>query len=954
MAPFKWDYRLLLEDTSEAPCGRVVELGQSDDGWCRRMMFSPDFAGDLVGRKTELNVMRSFVAAASSGSSALVLSGEPGSGKTVLLDVAAATASAVGIRVLRAVGSEFETNLSFAGLNQIIMPLLSFTDELEPAYQDALQVVLGFGNGCKPERLVICNAVMALLRHAALVTPLLVIVDDAQWFDDASIGVLAFAGRRGVNRVGFLVAIRSGENSSIERSGVPVHVLSPLSDDAAAILLEKSFPTSAPRVRERLIAEAAGSPLALMELPAALSAAQLEAVEALPCTLPLTRRLHAMFEGRIMSLPEQTQRVLLLAALDGVGDLQVLQSVTEPSQILDDLAPAERVCLVVVDSRAQRVTFRNPLIRSCVVQSSTGSERRQAHRALAGATLEQPDRHAWHLAEASIGADGPVAALLDQVAQRMLDKGDLIGAASTSTRAASLSASSADRARRLAFAAYYSAKSGEYRTGSRLLEVARQADPMFAGSLSNAVAAAFLLIAVDGDILLAHQLLTEALRTHPGPWNFEDKLVAEALHTLELACSLGRDPELWKAYKDALARLTPHAPVELLLKHTVLADPARATAPWLARLEQAVGELHNETDPTKVVRICGSARYVDRTHLCRAPLRRIVEDSGGASSIKASALRDLALDNFLSGRWDESERLASEGIKRTEHEQYRYRTFEFQHIRALLTAARGDDDANRAACDEMTSWAEPRQCRAIQYASLHARALAAIGRGEFEQAYRFASAVSPPGKLASYIGEALMVFMDLVEAAVHTNRLNEAKAHVTTIREIGVAALSPRLAMLSGGATALTHSGDVATELFEQALAVPDADRWPFDRARVQLAYGEHLRRRHAASCSRVQLTEALTTFEKLGARPWAARTGNELRATGQVRQSNLHTKPAALTPQEQAIAALAASGLSNKQIAERLYLSHRTVENHLHRVFPKLGVTSRAALRDALSTERN
>jgi DNA-binding CsgD family transcriptional regulator len=240
----------------------------------------------------------------------------------------------------------------------------------------------------------------------------------------------------------------------------------------------------------------------------------------------------------------------------------------------------------------------------------------------------------------------------------------------------------------------------------------------------------------------------------------------------------------------------------------------------------------------------------------------------------------------------------------------------------------------------------------MKCASLHARSLAAIGRGDFEQAFRLAAAVSPPGKFAAHVGEALFVCMNLVEAAVHTNRLAEANAHVAAMREEGIAALSPRLALVVAGSTAVTRSGGAATELFEQALAIPNTDRWPFDRARVQLAYGEHLRRTNATSCSRIQLSEALEQFERLGARPWATRASNELRATGQVRSACGHRKTAALTPQEQAIAALAASGPSNKQIAERFYLSHRTVENHLHRLFPKLGVTSRAGLRDALTPD--
>jgi DNA-binding CsgD family transcriptional regulator len=251
----------------------------------------------------------------------------------------------------------------------------------------------------------------------------------------------------------------------------------------------------------------------------------------------------------------------------------------------------------------------------------------------------------------------------------------------------------------------------------------------------------------------------------------------------------------------------------------------------------------------------------------------------------------------------------------------------------------------------MTNLAVPRGILSVQYGSLRARALAAIGRGDFEQAYRFAAAISRPGCFASHVGEALFVCMDLVEAAIRTNRVDEANAHVEAMREEGIAALSPRLALLVAGSAAIACPDNVATDLFEQALAVPGTEHWPFDRARVQLAYGEHLRRTRSTSSSRSHLSAAVNVFERLGAHPWARRAGNELRATGRMKLDD-HFPDPGLTPQEREIAILAASGMSNKQIAERLYLSHRTVANHLYRAFPKLGITSRAGLRDSLVSD--
>jgi DNA-binding CsgD family transcriptional regulator len=893
-------------------------------------------------------VLRIFLDEAEAGGATLMLSGEAGTGKTVMLAAAAAAAAAAGVRVLRAVGAGFETNLSFSGLHQIILPLSSDIGRLNPVYQTALNVALGFDAGPAPDQLNISNAAMAMLHLVASARPLLVIVDDLQWLDPASVAALVFAAQRGVPRVGFLFAIRPGQSGPIEPSSVPTLVLQPISDEAAASILDSRFPTLAARVRQRLIAEAQGNLLALMELAGALNPSQLAAIEALPSTLPLSPRLQALFEEGIACLPSQTRRVLLLAALDGVGDLRVLEAAAHTSQLLEDFSPAERGRLVFVDDVNQRVTFRHPLIRSSVVKLSTGGERREAHRALASALLDQPDRHVWHLAEATFDPDESIAAMLDQMGYRMRNRGDLGGAATTSTRAAALTPKGADRARRLAFAAYHRARSGESETGSQLLASARQTDPQFTGSLRNAVVAAVLLLSGDGDIVTIHQLLLDGFRSHPTPWDAQDKVVSEALHTLARVCWFGGNTELWKAFRDVVSRLIRPVPASILLRLAMLADPARATAASLARLERALVGLRKETDPTTIVQISGSARYVDRQNIQRGSLQRIVQESEGSGVIEICALRDLAFDFFLAGKWDESARLANEGLTIVVKQQHRLREFDFRYVLALLAAVRGDNDSNRAHCDELTNLAVVRGALTVEYGSLRARALAAIGRGDFEQAYRCAVAVSPPGKFASHVGEALFVCMDLVEAAVRTDRAEQANAHVAAMRTEGIATLSPRLALVVAGSTAIAARGDVATELYKKALNIPGTDRWPFDLARVRLGYGEHLRRTRSRSRSRIQLSAALDIFQRLGARPWATRASKELRATGKVALSRGRPETV-LTPQELEITNLAALGLSNKQIAAQLHLSHHTIKNHLHRAFPKLGITSRAGLRDAI-----
>jgi DNA-binding CsgD family transcriptional regulator len=268
----------------------------------------------------------------------------------------------------------------------------------------------------------------------------------------------------------------------------------------------------------------------------------------------------------------------------------------------------------------------------------------------------------------------------------------------------------------------------------------------------------------------------------------------------------------------------------------------------------------------------------------------------------------------------------------------------------LVAAARGNETATRALTDEMTLWATPRGVGSYLSCASHARALAALGRGRYEDAYRHACGISRAGELASHVPPALLVVMDLVEAAVRTGRASEATAHVAAATEAGIAAISPRLALLVKASAAIAAADHEAVGLFEEALAVPGTDRWPFELARVRLSYGERLRRVKSTTEARTQLADAIDTFERLGARPWAARAGNELRATGLSVGAAGVTGPASLTPQQREIALLAAAGLTNKQIAERLFLSPRTVAAHMRQLFPKLGVASRAALRDALA----
>jgi DNA-binding CsgD family transcriptional regulator len=907
----------------------------------------------LIGRERELEILARFFEQAAAEGGAFLLVGEPGAGKTALLDATAEAAQDAGTAVLRAAGVEFEADLTYAGLHQVLLPLLGQFERLSAVHRDALNVALGYGEGPTPDRLLVSTATLTVLHQEAAATPVLMIVDDLPWLDRASAGVLGFVARRlAGSRVGFLAASRPGEESFFERVGLPRHELGPLDERAADALVSSCCAELAPRVRRRVVAEAQGNPLALLELPAMLSDAQRVAAEALPVVLPLNRRLQALFASRVRDLPEPTRRLLLLAALEGSGDVRVLQAAAD-QQDIDDLTPAEQAGLVRLSESTGRLVFRHPLTRSAFVELSTSGDRRRAHRALADQLEDQPERQAWHLAEAAPGPDEKVAARLEEAAYRVLRKGDAAGAVAGLLRAAELSPIRSDQSRRLADAAYVGADvTGDLRSVSPLLAAARRADPELSESLPAAVAASYFLLNGDGDVDAAHRLLAGGIENYPDQRGASNETLLEAVNTLLMVCLFGGRPELWEPFEAAMARLAPDVPALLWLSSRTLSDPVRMAGPVLGQLDTVIAGLDLETDPTGIVRIGIAAFYVDRLAACRGALWRVVHDgrAGGAVASAIQALIMLCYDDIQSGDWEAAHMLAEEALQLCEARGYQLFAWPARYCQALLAAARGEADATSALTDEMIAWATPRGVRAAWHYAWHARGLAALGQGVFEDAYQNATAISPAGVLASYIQPALWVPMDLVEAAVRTGRQVEASAHVTAMREADIAALSPRLALLAAASEAIAGADDVSPGLFEKALAIPGADRFPFEAARVRLCYGERLRRARAIAESRAQLTAALEIFERLGAKPWATRAASQLRAVGRMDPRAGLREGNPLTPQEREIAMLAAAGLSNKEIGQRLFLSHRTVGAYLYQIFPKLGITSRAALRDALA----
>ena len=911
----------------------------------------------LPGRDADLAAIHGFLDAATAGGGSLLITGPPGVGKSVLLEEAAGYATAAGARVLRTGGGTAAGTADYTALDELLVPLRADIDRLPDLARDALRTTLGLAGGSAPSRLTMSGATLELLRRAGAARPLLLVVDDAHLLDRASALVLGFAGRRLTgSRVALLAANRVPFGGGVlELAGLPEHRLGRLAEPAARELLRARFPDIAAHVRDRVVAEAGGLPLTLVELAGALGDARRTGRVALPAVLPIGARLTEMARTAVQSLPAATRQVLLLAALEDTGDLVVVAAAARQTDVLPALAPAERQDLVSVDESSRRITFFHPLLRAGIVEQAGDVGRRRAHRALAAALADQPERQIRHLADAVAGTDAQVAELLRQSAEARVQRGDPVGAVAALTRAAELSPDPADRTRRLLEAALIRADvTGDLREAARLLDREPDTGATTAGSLAVTVANAY--VALNGEIAVstALRLLTAGVEAYPAQPGADIPVLVDALHMMVLSCWTAAVPANWALLEQAVARWRPRLPPLLELSVRAFGDPARLTGEQLQQVTAAAEGLRDELNPITVTRVALICVYTDRLAICREALARLLRDGrrGGAVALAIHAAVSACNDFWHSGRWTEMAALAAEGAGWSR--QHGYRRYDFLlagYHGSLLAAARGEPGSGVATVTESATAASAQGAGIAVHFAHHVRALAAIGRGDFGAAYLEASAISPAGTLAPYTPHALWVLLELVEGAVRSGRAAEARAHVAALERAGVARISSRLALVSAGCAAMVAGPAEATAAYERALAVPEAQRWPFDLARIQLCHGEHLRRAGDPLAARMHLTEALEIFQRIGARPWARRAAEELRAGG--RTSDLAAGGAAgrgsLTPQQRRIAELAAAGLSNKQIGERLQLSARTVGAHLYRLFPKLGITSRAALRDAL-----
>lgn len=937
----------------EGPTSRGQDLPGGMHPWIATgTAYGPQgTASRLVGREREMRVLDDFLAGPNPRGPILVLRGDPGMGKTMLLHAVSARVETAGTRVLRASGAEFEMELAFSGLHQLLRPLLRHLDCLEPVERSVLAQVLGQAEAARPSRLAISTATLALLDTAAVDSALLLVVDDIHWMDPSSAEILGFVARRlGQGRIRVLAATRSGDESPFDQARFPECTLEPLEGDSARRLLEDRYPRLAPTVRQCLLTDAAGNPLALLELASSLSDRQLTGLDELPASLPVSHRLRMLFAGRVSTLPPSGPHLLLLAALEGSGDLAIVEAAAGDTWDPAGLAAAEAADLIRMGDNS--LSFRHPLIRSAIVQMSSPSARRDAHRALAACLIRDPERQAWHLAGGAAEPDEAVAQALKEAARRATGRGGATVAITALVRAAELSPEPADRARRLTEAAYTANHTAQFDRAASLLDKAQRAcgNPRDFARAAGA-ATAYLQLHHEGDIDAAHRLLLWLLQDDDataGDGTESDRATNEALYTMFFACFSGGREDLWDAFDEVLLRHADEASADLVLCWDAFtADQADSVR---ARLREQLATLPEDGDFWRLPRLGLAAVQIDALDECRTRLRRTVERErdGGAVAPQLACLILLSIEARLAGRWDESQDLVGQGVELAEAGGYPLYSCILRCQSMLVAANRGQASTTQQLAWEIAAWAGPRRVGLATAAVLQARTVLALGEGSYEEAYAHASRVTPPGVLTPRIHYTAGMVMDLVEAAVRTGRIAEARAHVAAAQKAQIAGISSRLELLMSGAAALAADDDETGSIFADALAKPGVSRWPFERARVELYYGCWLRRSRDLIGSRVHLRSALETFASLGAVSWAARAERELRATG-VSVTRPPDGRAVLTPQEWQIATLAASGMTNKQIGERLYLSPRTVSSHLYRLFPKLGIASRSALRRAL-----
>ncbi|WP_240776795.1 helix-turn-helix transcriptional regulator [Nonomuraea basaltis] len=903
----------------------------------------------LHGRERECGLItRLLDDARDRRSGVLVVRGEAGIGKSALLDFAAARAG--DIRVLRGGGVESESELPYAAAHQLLRPVADRVAAIPAQQGAALRGAFGMGDPVGADRFLVSVAVLSLLSEVAEERPLLCLVDDAHWLDGASADALAFVARRlEAEGVALVFAVRDdGTDSGPALAGRPLARLPELRlrglepDAARALLAERTAVALAPEVADLLVSSTAGNPLGLLELPGSLSAEQLAGAHPLPERLPVGAVVERVFLARVRRLRAPAQTLLLVAAAEESGDVGlVLRAAQALGVVPDALDEAETAGLVRVDDV---ITFRHPLVRSAVYRGATFLQRRAAEQALAAVlTDEDVDRRAWHLAAAATGPDEAVAQDLERSAERAAQRGGHAAAASALRRAAALTANPETRALRLTLAAEAGWLAGQPDRARALLDEAAQyaTEPLLRargehvrgaieGLCGRPDTAYAMLLAgsepvAESDPGQAARMLTEAGRL---AWTAADlpKLVEAGRRIADLP-----------PVEDAV---TAGARLVVGLAAILQGDAERA-APAL-REGRALAQ--DKADPQSLGLAASAAMFVgeDAAALDLFTTAAVRARAAGTVSALPLVLAPLGALQMWTGRFTAARATATEGLRLSLDTGQDNTAAHHRAVLAWIAAAQGRADECRTEADAALARAIGQRLGPPAGIAAWALALLDLGEGRKGEAFDRLTALADAGPGEGHPIVKIFAAADLVEAAVRTDRPDRATAALDLLRGWAGPVRVPWAHALVARCQGLVEGGD---DHFTEALSLHAVAGRPFDTARTALLFGETLRRRRRRAEARRHLRTACETFERLDAAPWAELARVELQATGETARRRDPSTVAQLTPQELQIARLVSEGGTNWEIAAHLFLSPRTVDYHLHKVFVKLGISSRAEL---------
>ncbi len=899
----------------------------------------------LVGRSAECGALDRLLEGGRQGTSAaIVLRGEPGVGKTALLGYAVEQAE--GFRVLRATGIETESEIAFAALHQLLGHEIDRFERLPAPRAGALRGAFGLAPAAGADPFLISLGVLDVLADLAEEQPVVCLVDDAQWVDEASAAALLFAARRiDAEGIVLLFGVREGEQRGFQTVGLPSLTVGRLDEQSARELLDlRAGAALAPAIREQIVTEAAGNALALVELPASLTRDQLAGSAPLEQPLPVVAGLEAAYRARLGRLPAETQALLLFAAAEGSGELGAILRAAAPQQ-LDGraLEPAERDRLVSVADGC--VVFCHPLVRSAIYHGATFSERQAVHEALADAQDEgSADRRAWHRAAAVVGPNEEIAGDLEASAERAARRGGHAAASAALERAAGLSADETLRTRRLLAAADAAWLAGKTERARALVADAGRHAPaelevevtklqgridVRTGSFDEACAA--LLSAARG---LAETDPATAMR-----------LLAEAEDSTFWTGDLAAIVEIGRLAEEIGISSDEVDPFLLRLLVGIGQGFAFGTAAGAPLLREAIELAKTATDLDALLMAARVSAFLgDDAAGSEITSRaiRLARESGAVGALPRP-LASAGWRDWRHGRYASARMHASEALQLA-RETGQETGFALS-VLALVAATQGREDECRSHAREAIERAHERRASMPRSQATWALGMLELGLGRFEEAARLLE--SGFGGDGSFAHPALARHMipDYVEAAVRAGRGDGLAETLGQYERWAATSNQPWSLGILAGCRALVAEGDAAEAGFREALELLPAAQRPFEHARIELLFGELLRRNRKRREARDHLRAAMNAFEQLGATPWEERARNELRATGETARKRDASTLGELTPQELQIARLVAGGARNRDVAAQLFLSPRTIDYNLRKVFMKLGISSRAEL---------